>query len=209
MSDVLTMSRAVLIRLIPVNLLLGYLPSANVIQQYKLAEFLPLIQAFRQGNVSAFRHELRVNREWYRSHSIWLILYERGEILVWRNLFRQALRLYYQLNHEAPKNRCPTWVFMAASQKMFEGSGEVEEGGIVIEDIICIMSSLIDQVSAKRLSSASERSHRKLHTYFSMLTGILCTEPRLGLLVLFSIAAGHEAGGGWNGRVPTCFRGYS
>ena len=118
------------------------MPTFTLIQQYKLFEFLTLLQAFKQGNVSAFRRELRENREWYRSHSIWLILYERGEILVWRNLFRQALRLYYQLNPEAPKNRCPTWVYVAAAQKMFEGSGEVEEGGIVIDDIICVMSSL-------------------------------------------------------------------
>ena len=83
-------SRAILIRLIPVNLLLGRLPSMSLLQQYNLPEFLPLILAFRTGNVPAWRRILDESREWYRRRSIWLLLFERGEILVWRNLFRQT-----------------------------------------------------------------------------------------------------------------------
>jgi hypothetical protein len=82
--------RAILIRLIPVNLLLGRLPSKDLIQHYDLAAFAPLLQAYRTGNIVAWRRVLDTDREWFRSRSIWLILYERGEILVWRNLFRNA-----------------------------------------------------------------------------------------------------------------------
>ncbi|ORX35961.1 hypothetical protein BD324DRAFT_629669 [Kockovaella imperatae] len=146
-SDCHQQQRAILIRLLPVNLLLGYSPTMTLLQRYKLGDFMPLLRAFQSGNVVAFRRELLNCRDWYRHRSIWLILYERGEILVWRNLFRRALRLYYNLNPESPKNRCPTWVFLAASQRAFEGSNEVEVGNLAIEDIICVMSSLIDQVS--------------------------------------------------------------
>lgn len=137
--------RAVLIRLIPVNLLLGRLPSLSLIQQYNLSQFVPLIQAFRSGNVPCWRRELEINREWYRRRSTWLILFERGEILVLRNLLRQCLKLYYATNPSAPKNRCPTWVFLAAANRAFEGTGEAEDGTFTMEDIVCIVASLIDQ----------------------------------------------------------------
>lgn len=82
-------ARAILIRLVPVYLLLGRLPSLPLLKQYSLPEFLPLIEAFRSGNIPAWRRELDMNREWYRRRSVWLLVFERGEILVWRNLFRQ------------------------------------------------------------------------------------------------------------------------
>ncbi|WVF70602.1 hypothetical protein IAT40_005394 [Kwoniella sp. CBS 6097] len=137
--------RSILIRLIPVNLLLGNLPSQATLQQYNLPEFVPLIQAYKTGNVPAWRKVLEQRREWFRRRSVWLILYERGEILVWRNLFRRALKTYYSLDPSAAKNRCPTWVFLSATHQAFIGSGEIEDGNVELEDIICVISSLVDQ----------------------------------------------------------------
>ncbi|OCF33358.1 hypothetical protein I316_05100 [Kwoniella heveanensis BCC8398] len=137
--------RSILIRLIPVNLLLGLLPSQAILQQYDLPEYVPLIQAYKTGNVPAWRKILEQRREWFRRRSVWLILYERGEILVWRNLFRRALQIYYSLDPSAAKNRCPTWVFLSATHQTFSGSGEIEDGNVELEDIICVISSLVDQ----------------------------------------------------------------
>ncbi|WRT64128.1 uncharacterized protein IL334_001057 [Kwoniella shivajii] len=136
--------RAILLRLIPVNLLLGQVPSQTLLQEYNLPHFLPLIHAFRTGNIPLWRNTLEGQKEWLRRRSIWLILYERGEILVWRNLLRNTLRMYYQLDPTAPKNKCPTWIFISVMHKTFLGSGEVEDGNIELEDIICVISSLID-----------------------------------------------------------------
>ena len=82
--------RAILIRLIPVNLLLGRLPDPAMLRAYSLKHFSPLIHHHRTGNVAAWRQELEEKREWYRRRGIWLLLFERGEILVWRNLLRRA-----------------------------------------------------------------------------------------------------------------------
>ena len=57
-----------------------------------------------------------------------------------------SLKLYYATNPSAPKNRCPTWVFLAAANRAFEGTGEAEDGTFTMEDIVCIVASLIDQV---------------------------------------------------------------
>ena len=80
---------AILIRLIPVNLLLGLLPDPAMLRAYSLTHFEPLIHHYKTGNVAGWRRELDEKREWYRRRGIWLILFERGEILVWRNLLRR------------------------------------------------------------------------------------------------------------------------
>lgn len=84
------MCRAILIRLIAVNLLVGIIPRRSTLEQYDLIQYAALLAAYRAGNVPAWRRELDASREWLRSRHVWLLLYERGEILVWRNLFRQA-----------------------------------------------------------------------------------------------------------------------
>jgi hypothetical protein len=60
-----------------------------MLRAYSLTHFDPLIHHYKTGNVAGWRRELDEKREWYRRRGIWLILYERGEILVWRNLLRR------------------------------------------------------------------------------------------------------------------------
>lgn len=57
------------------------------------------------------------------------------------------LKLYYRVDPMASKGRCPTWIFIAAASQAFAGSSEIEDATIEIEDIIVIVSSLIDQAS--------------------------------------------------------------
>lgn len=84
-------SRAILIRLIPANLLLGLLPPRWLLEQYDLVDaYAPFIVAFKNGDLATWRRLLVERREWLRARSVWLLLFERGEILVWRNLFRNA-----------------------------------------------------------------------------------------------------------------------
>lgn len=166
MQSILTGS-AILIRLIPVNLLLGLLPDPAMLRAYSLTHFEPLIHYFKTGNVAGWRRELDEKREWYRRRGIWLILYERGEILVWRNLLRKrsvrfhivmvvilmnSLWLYYRTLPGVALNRCPTSIFLQTIRKAFEGTGEIEDGTIELEDLIVIIASCIDHVSYSFLS---------------------------------------------------------
>ncbi|WVW82279.1 hypothetical protein I302_104285 [Kwoniella bestiolae CBS 10118] len=152
-----TQRRAIIIRLIAVNLLVGILPSSRTLQEYNLSHFLPLIHAYKTGNIPLWRRTLEENREWFRRRSIWLILYERGEILVWRNLFRNSVKSYYASDPNVPKNKCPTWVFVSSVYKTFLGSGGIEDGNVQLEDIICVISSLIDHGLIKGILSYSQR----------------------------------------------------
>ncbi|WVQ85670.1 hypothetical protein IAT38_007836 [Cryptococcus sp. DSM 104549] len=138
--------RSILIKQTPVNILRGKLPTMTLLQHYNLPQFVPLVQAFKTGNVALWRRSLHEGREWFRRRSIWLVLFERGEILVWRNLFRGALKIHYALTpDDIPRAVCPTWVYVTAMSLVFAGSGEVEEGSIGVEDILTTVASLIDQ----------------------------------------------------------------
>jgi hypothetical protein len=67
-----------------------------MLRAYSLTHFEPLIHHYKTGNVAVWRQELDEKREWYRRRGIWLILYERGEILVWRNLLRRRSVLIFR-----------------------------------------------------------------------------------------------------------------
>jgi hypothetical protein len=95
-SSSILIGSVILIRLIPVNLLLGLLPDPAMLRAYSLTHFVPLIHHFRVGNVAGWRRELDEQREWYRRRGIWLIIYERGEILVWRNLLRKRFAHHHR-----------------------------------------------------------------------------------------------------------------
>ena len=132
-----------------------------MLRAYSLTHFESLIHLYKTGNVAGWRRELDDKREWYRRRGIWLILYERGEILVWRNLLRRrlvpcprqigwiliySLRLYYQTSPGVALNRCPTTIFLNAIRQAFKGTGEIEDGTIELEDLIVIIASCIDHV---------------------------------------------------------------
>ncbi|BEI84258.1 hypothetical protein CcaverHIS002_0408620 [Cutaneotrichosporon cavernicola] len=144
LKNMLSIHSSILIKLIPAALLTGSLPAPGVLEEYDLAVFAALVQAFRNGDVARWRALVQQHRQWLRAQNIWLLLFERGEILVWRNLFRHALKAYYDAEPSAPRNRCPTWVFEEAARTAFAGSGELEQD-LVLEDVICVLSSLIDQ----------------------------------------------------------------
>jgi len=58
-----------------------------------------------------------------------------------------SLKLYYQSSPQAPLNRCPTSMFLKTVRSAFAGTGEIEDGGFELEDLIVVVASCIDHVS--------------------------------------------------------------
>jgi hypothetical protein len=58
-----------------------------------------------------------------------------------------SLRLYYQASPQAPLNRCPTSMFLKTVRSAFAETGEIEDGGFELEDLIVVIASCIDHVS--------------------------------------------------------------
>jgi len=67
-------------------------------------------------------------------------------LLNWLELIN-SLRMYYQTSPGVALNRCPTNIFLNAIRKAFQGTGEIEDGTIELEDLIVIIASCIDHVS--------------------------------------------------------------
>jgi hypothetical protein len=109
-------------------------------------------------------------------------------LLNWWELM-YSLRLYYRTSPGAALNRCPTNIFLNAIRQAFEGTGEIEDGTIELEDLIVIIASCIDHVRS-----------------------LICTLKGLadvqGLKsVLFAKSAGDETESRWDGRFSEGFDG--
>ncbi|KAK7073186.1 PCI domain-containing protein 2 [Halocaridina rubra] len=81
--------RRILIYLIPVKMLLGYLPKDYIMQRYNLAEFREVVSAVRQGNVRLLSETLARHESFFIGAGIYLIL-EKLKILAYRNLFKKV-----------------------------------------------------------------------------------------------------------------------
>lgn len=79
------------IRLLTCQILLGYFPARKLLDHFQLhAQFGPLIEAIRTGDRAMYYRCFEEWGPWYRKRGLWLVLREKGEVLVWRSLFRNT-----------------------------------------------------------------------------------------------------------------------
>ncbi|XP_047497572.1 PCI domain-containing protein 2-like [Penaeus chinensis] len=81
--------RRILIYLIPVKMLLGYLPKLSVLERYNLPEFREVVASVRQGNVRLLSETLTKHKSFFIGAGIYLIL-EKLKTLAFRNLFKKV-----------------------------------------------------------------------------------------------------------------------
>lgn len=84
-------NRAIFIRLLTCQILLGHFPTPMLLDHFNLrAQFGPLLQAIKWGDRALYYQHFNRWSEWFRQRGLWLVLREKGEVLVWRSLFRHA-----------------------------------------------------------------------------------------------------------------------
>ncbi len=84
-------ARAIFVRLATCQILLGQFPRPHLLAEFGVTDpFLPLIAAIKAGDRAAYHSCFVRWSEWYRRRGIWLVLREKGEVLLWRNLFRNT-----------------------------------------------------------------------------------------------------------------------
>ncbi|XP_022288159.2 myosin-VIIa-like [Crassostrea virginica] len=81
--------RMTLIYLLPVKMLLGYMPSQRVLQKYDLLQFAEVAQAVSSGNLLSLNKALEKNEAFFIKCGIYLIL-EKLKIITYRNLFKKV-----------------------------------------------------------------------------------------------------------------------
>ncbi|KAK0530637.1 hypothetical protein OC842_003860 [Tilletia horrida] len=133
--------RLILIYLLTAAIPLGRLPQPGLLQAFDLdAQFLGVVQAFRRGAAQAALDALDGWREWHRRRGTYLILREKLQIGLWRNLIRRSLIL--SRAYLPPSNVPPNIKFsvIAATARLAWRDDRIDE-----TDVECITISLIDQ----------------------------------------------------------------
>lgn len=136
--------RLILIYLVPVKMLLGYVPSYKVLEKYDVIEFWELVRAVCQGNLKLFDEIMEKHESFFIKCGIYLIV-DKLKIIAYRNLFR---KVYLILNtHQIP---------VEALQEALVYLGQTD---VDLDETQCIVANLIYEGKIKGYIS---HQHRKV-----------------------------------------------
>jgi len=136
--------RSILIYLIPVKMLLGHMPSLDLLAKYDLLQFKDIVTSVKQGNLLKLNGALEKNERFFIKCGIFLIL-EKLKIITYRNLFKKVSLL-------VKSHQIPIDAFLAALKMM-----EVDE--IDNDETQCILANLIYE---GRIKGYISHQHQKL-----------------------------------------------
>ncbi|CAH0558818.1 unnamed protein product [Brassicogethes aeneus] len=136
--------RLILIYLVPVKMLLGYIPSKYVLEKYDVIQFWDLVQAVVQGNLKLFDEIFERHESFFIKCGIYLIV-DKLKIIAYRNLFR---KIYLMLNsHQIP---------VEALQTALVHLGQTD---VDLDETECIVANLIYEGKIKGYIS---HQHKKI-----------------------------------------------
>ncbi|NP_001187326.1 PCI domain-containing protein 2 [Ictalurus punctatus] len=136
--------RLILIYLLPVKMLLGHMPTNQLLKKYDLMQFADVTKAVREGNLLLLNEALAKHETFFIRCGIFLIL-EKLKIITYRNLFKKVYHLLK--THQLPLD-----AFLVALKMM-----QVEE--VDIDEVQCILANFIYMGHIKGYIS---HQHRKL-----------------------------------------------
>lgn len=135
--------RLILIYLVPVKMLLGYIPSRKVLEKYDVLEFSDLVQAVCQGNLKRFDEIMEKHEAFFIGCGIYLIV-DKLKIIAYRNLFK---KVYLILNtHQIPV-------------ESLQAALEFLDQDVDLDETQCIVANLINEGKIKGYIS---HQHRKV-----------------------------------------------
>ncbi|KAG8521152.1 PCI domain-containing protein 2 [Galemys pyrenaicus] len=123
--------RMILIYLLPVKMLLGHMPTVELLRKYHLMQFAEVTRAVSEGNLLLLNAALARHEAFFIRCGIFLIL-EKLKVITYRNLFKRVYLLLrtHQLSLDA---------FLVALKFM-----QVED--VDIDEVQCILANLIYMV---------------------------------------------------------------
>lgn len=75
--------------MVPVKMLLGYMPKKEVLERYDVLQFHELACALKNGNVRQFDEVIKRHETFFIEYGIYLIV-EKLKIIGYRNLFKKV-----------------------------------------------------------------------------------------------------------------------
>ncbi|RVE75148.1 hypothetical protein OJAV_G00013860 [Oryzias javanicus] len=120
--------RMILIYLLPVKMLLGHMPTQQLLRKYDLMQFSDVTKGVSEGNLLLLNEALSEHETFFIRCGIFLIL-EKLKIITYRNLFKKVYLLLK--THQLPLD-----AFLVALKMM-----RVED--VDIDEVQCILANLI------------------------------------------------------------------
>lgn len=91
--------RLILTYLVPVKMLLGFMPKQSLLEKYNLMEFWELMESVRKGDIRSLEGVMAKHEAFFIDAGIYLIV-EKLKLIAYRNLFK---KVYLALNtHQIP-----------------------------------------------------------------------------------------------------------
>ncbi|GLH05000.1 hypothetical protein R5R35_006184 [Gryllus longicercus] len=126
--------RLILIYLIPVKMLLGYMPQRGMLEKYDLLQFWEVAEAVKVGNLELLNNVMQHHEAFFIKFGIFLIL-EKLKYVCIRNLFKKVFDILKM-------SRIPVAALMTALKLM-----KIDD--IDISETMCILANLINEGKIK------------------------------------------------------------
>lgn len=136
--------RLILLYLVPVKMLLGFVPKYHLLKKYNLLEFWDLIDAVKKGNLQSLELVMREQEGFLINAGIYLIV-EKLKLIAYRNLFK---KVYLVLKTHQIDIQC-----LLCALKIYERSD------IDLDETECLVANLIYDGKIKGYIS---HQHKKL-----------------------------------------------
>lgn len=120
--------RVILQYLIPVKVTRGKFPTRRLLEKHSQTDYIPLLEALKQGHVGAFQRELTKNQDLFIKAGI-LIMVQNLQLLAYRNLFRKVY-------HVLGQSQIPLQRFLTALEC-------VDTPGVSLDALECLLANLI------------------------------------------------------------------
>ncbi|XP_043289765.1 PCI domain-containing protein 2 [Venturia canescens] len=136
--------RLILTYLVPVKMLLGYMPKQRLLEKYNLMEFWELVEAVKIGDLRRLESVMTKHENFFIGAGIYLIV-EKLKLLAYRNLFK---KVYVAINtHQIPVQSLVTALQM-------RGLDDID-----MDETECLVANLIFEGKIKGYIS---HQHKKL-----------------------------------------------
>lgn len=136
--------RLILTYLIPVKMLLGYMPKQSLLKKYNLLEFYDLIEAVKKGNIQSLDEVMKVQESFLINAGIYLIV-EKLKLIAYRNLFKKVWLVTNTHQIDIQSLQCALQVY---------GQHHVD-----MDETVCLVANLIYDGKIKGYIS---HQHKKL-----------------------------------------------
>ncbi|CAO3653955.1 unnamed protein product [Mucor hiemalis] len=133
--------RTILHYLIPTRIILGYFPSVQLLEKYQLAApFVNMMKLIRAGDIHGYYEHIETHFNYFYSKLTYLLLKERGIVLVWRCLIKNVYNIK-QHSTTTPASSVLDFNYCLTALKLSS-----RNQNYTIEDMECMLVSLVSQV---------------------------------------------------------------